>query len=197
MKKYLSIHNIAKIAVLAAIAAVLMIIDVPIFVAPSFYKLDVSDLPCLIGGFSMGGVPCVFIIIIKIILKLLFKPTSTAFVGEMAALVCSLAFCLPASYIYKKNRTKKGAIKAMVISTIIVTVVSCLANYLFIIPAYVNLFHMPLEAIIAAGKEIFPIINNKLDFVLLCVAPFNLIKYILVDILSLVSYKHVSPLLKS
>lgn len=196
MKNYLGIRNIAKIATLSAIAAILMIIDVPIFVAPSFYKIDLSDLPCLIGGFAMGSVPCLFIEIIKILLKLLFKPTSTAFVGEIAAFVSSCAFCLPASYIYNKNKTKNNAVKAMIISTIVVVVVTSIANYYFIIPSYVSLFHMPLEAIIAAGKEIFPIIDSKLSFVLCCVVPFNIIKYLLVDVLSLALYKHISPLLK-
>ena len=196
MKENLTIRNIAKIAVLSAMAAILMIIDVPIFIAPSFYKIDLSDLPCLIGGFAMGPIPCVFIEALRILIKLLIKPTSTAFVGEIAAFICSCAFCLPASFIYRKNKTKNTAVISMIISTVIAVVVSSVANYYFIIPSYVNLFHMPLEAIIAAGKEIFPIIDSKLSFVICCVVPFNLIKYLLVDVLSLALYKHISPLLK-
>ena len=71
-----------------------------------------------------------------------------------------------------------------------------IGNYAFIIPAYVNMYHMPLEAIIAMGTEIFPIIHDKLSFVLCCVLPFNLIKAAIVDVLTLTLYKRISPLLK-
>lgn len=173
-----------------------MLIDFPIFVAPSFYKLDIGDLPCLIGAFAMGPIPGLFIQIIKILLKLLFKPTSTAFIGEIAAFIFSSVYCISASIIYQRNKTKKGAIRAIIIGSIIMVVVSVFANYLFIIDAYSSLYNMPLEAIIGLGNAIFPIINSKLSFVLCCVLPFNIVKAALVDALTMLLYKHISPLLK-
>ncbi len=196
MKKYLTVKNMARIAIVSALGAVLMILDFPIFVAPSFYKLDIGDLPCIIGAFAMGPVPALFIQIIKILLKLLFKPTSSAFVGEIAAFICSSAYCISASLFYQLHKTKKGAIRSLVLAALIMAIVSCVANYFFIIPAYTKLYHMPLEAIIAAGSEIFPIVKDKLSFVLCCVLPFNLIKAIVVGAFSIVLYKHISPLLK-
>ncbi len=197
MKKYLSVKNISSIAVLGALGAVLMLFDFPIsFIAPSFYKLDLGDLPCLIGAFALGPVPALFIQIVKIIVKLLLKPTSTAFVGEIAAFCFSTVFCVSAALIYQKDKTRKGAIKAMIIATIVMALAAAAGNYLFIIPAYVNMYHMPLEAIISMGQAIFPMIRDKFDFVLYCVLPFNLIKACIVDILTFVLYKRISPLLK-
>lgn len=196
MKKSLSIKNITRIAILGALGGFLMLIDFPIFIAPSFYKLDIGDLPCLIGAFAMGPIPGIFIQIIKILIKLLFKPTSTAFIGEIAAFIFSSSYCVSASFIYQNNKNKKGAKKAIIIGTIIMVIISSLANYLFIIDAYSRLYGMPLEAIIGLGKEIFPIINSKLSLVICCVVPFNLIKAALVDALTLLLYKHISPLLK-
>lgn len=196
MKKSLSIKNITRIAILGALGGFLMLIDFPIFIAPSFYKLDIGDLPCLIGAFAMGPIPGIFIQIIKILIKLLFKPTSTAFIGEIAAFIFSSSYCVSASFIYQNNKNKKGAKKAIIIGSIIMVIVSSLANYLFIIDAYSRLYGMPLEAIIGLGKEIFPIINSKLSLVICCVVPFNLIKAALVDVLTLLLYKHISPLLK-
>ena len=89
LKKYLSVKNISVIAILGALGAVLMLFDFPVPIAPSFYKLDLGDLPCLIGAFALGPVPAFLIQIIKILIKLLLKPTSTAFVGEIAAFVFS------------------------------------------------------------------------------------------------------------
>ena len=196
MKKSLSIKNITRIAILGALGGFLMLIDFPIFIAPSFYKLDIGDLPCLIGAFAMGPIPGIFIQIIKILIKLLFKPTSTAFIGEIAAFIFSSSYCVSASFIYQNNKNKKGAKKAIIIGTIIMVIISSLANYLFIIDAYSRLYGMPLEAIIGLGKEIFSIINSKLSLVICCVVPFNLIKAALVDVLTLLLYKHISPLLK-
>ena len=196
MKKYLNVKTIPAIAILGALGAILMFFDFPIAFAPPFYKVDLGDLPCLIGGFALGSIPALFIQLIKIIVKLIIKPTSTAFVGEIAAFIFSSAYCVSASYIYQLQKNKKGAIKAMIIGSLVMVVVAVIANYFFIIPAYVKLYKMPLEAIISMGTKIFPFINNKLSFVLSCVVIFNVVKAVIVDALTLVLYKHVSPIIK-
>ena len=196
MKKYLSVKNICSIAVLGALGAVLMLFDFPIAIAPGFYKLDLGDLPCLIGAFSLGPVPALLIQIVKILIKLLLKPTSTAFVGELAAFIFSTVYCVSAACIYSLNRNKKQAVKALIIASVIMTLTAAAGNYLFIIPFYVRLYGIPLDVIIGMGKAIFPIISNKLTFVLLCVVPFNAIKAIIIDILTMLLYKRISPLLK-
>lgn len=196
MKKYLTVKNISSIAVLGALGAVLMLFDFPIAIAPSFYKIDLGDLPCLIGAFALGPVPALFIQIVKIIIKLLLKPTSTAFVGELAAFIFSSVYCVSAAIIYQQDKTRKQAIKALICSSLIMAVVATIGNYLFIIPAYVELYHIPLEVIISMGQAIFPFISDKLSFVLCCVLPFNLIKALIVDILTALLYKRISPLLK-
>ncbi len=198
MKKTLSTKNISRIAILGAIAAILMTIDFPItIIAPSFYKLDLSNLPCLIGSFAMGPVPCLFIEIIKILLRLLIKPTDTVFVGELTEFILSSLLCIPAGIIYNKNKTKKGAIKAMIISSIIVIIAAIGINYYISIPFYAKLYGIEEATIIAMGSKIFPIINSKFTFVLICVGLFNLIKVIIIDVLTMFLYKHISPLLKN
>lgn len=196
MKKILSIENITRIAILGCLGAILMLFDFPIFIAPSFYKLDIGDLPCLIGAFAMGPIPGLLIQIIKILLKLLFKPTSTAFIGEIAAFIFSSSYCVSASMIYKNNKTKIGARRAIIIGSIVMVLVSTIANYLFIIPAYSKLYGMPLEAIISLGGAIFPIVKDLFTFTLCCVLPFNIVKAVIVDVLTLFLYKHISPILK-
>lgn len=197
MKEYLTLKNISVVAILGALGAALMLFDFPIFVAPSFYKFDLGDLPCLLGAFALGPVGAFFIQVIKILVKLLLKPTSTAFVGEFAAFICSTAYCVSAANIYQFNKTRKTAIIAMIVGSLFMTVISCLANYFIIIPAYVKMYNIPLETIISMGQAIFPIIKDKLGFVLCCVLPFNLIKALIIDVLTFVLYKHISPLLKA
>ncbi|MDO4198674.1 MAG: ECF transporter S component [Erysipelotrichaceae bacterium] len=194
-KKYFSTRNMARIAILGALGAVLMMFEIPLPVAPPFYKLDLSDLPCLIGAFAMGPVPALIIQVIKIVLRLIIKPTSTAFVGELAAFLFSSTLCVSAAYFYQLDRTKNGAMKAMIIASIIFVIVATVSNYTFIIPFYVNFYNLPLDVIIDMGKAIFPFIHDKFTFVISCVVLFNTIKVIIIDILTFVLYKHISPLL--
>lgn len=196
-KKLLSTRNITRIAILGALGAVLMMIEIPLpFIAPPFYKLDLSDLPCLIGAFAMGPVPAFLIQVIKILIKLVIKPTSTAFVGELAAFIFSSTLCVGASYFYQKDRTRNGALKGLCIASIIYVLVAAFSNFTFIIPFYVTLYKIPLEVIVGMGNSIFPFVTNKFTFVVSCVVLFNLVKVVIIDALTLVLYKHVSPLLR-
>lgn len=196
LKKSLTVRNIAVIAILGVLGAILMLFDFPIAIAPSFYKLDLGDLPCLIGAFALGPVPALFIQIIKILIKLILKPTSTAFVGELAAFVVSSSFTVTAAFIYDRDRTRKSAIRAMIIATVIMAITGTAANYLFIIPFYVRFYGLSLETIISMGNAIFPVIKDKLSFVLCCVLPFNIIKAMIVDIVTLFVYKRISPMIR-
>ena len=197
MKNYLTTKRIALIAIMSAIAGLLMIVDFPVsFIAPSFYKMDISDLPCLIGSFALGPLAGTIIELLKVLIKLILKPTSTAFVGELSNFLCGVAMCVPSGFIYLKEHNKKGAIKALIIGSLSMVILSSMINYALIIPTYVKLYGMPLDAIISAGKAIFPIVKDKFTFVLICVTPFNLIKAIIVSVITYFLYKRISNLLK-
>ncbi|MBR3228422.1 MAG: ECF transporter S component, partial [Erysipelotrichaceae bacterium] len=188
-------RTIVSIAVLGALAGVLMFIKFPIPIAPSFYKLEFSDTAALIGGFAMGPLAAVLICFIKNLINVILEGTTTAFVGEISNFIMSCALCATAAFIYKKEHTKKGAIKAMAISVIVLAVVSAIINYAVVIPAYVRFMGFPLEAIIGMGAKIFPIIDSLFKLVLLCTVPFNLIKGIAVSLITFVLYKRISPLI--
>lgn len=195
MKREFNIKTIAKIAILAAIAVVLMLVDFPLPVAPSFYKLDFSEVPVLIGAFALGPLEAVCIELVKILLNFLLNGTFTAGIGEFANFLMGCAFVVPAGIIYAKNKSRESAIKGLIIGTVFMVIAGDLLNYFVLIPAYVNIVHYPLEAIIAAGQEKFSFINSQLSLVLVCVTLFNTIKGILVSLITAVLYKRVSPLL--
>ncbi len=191
----LSVQGIARIGILSAVAFVLMMFEFPLPIAPSFYKLDFSEVAVMMGGFAMGPAAAAVIEGIKIVLNLIFTGSITMGVGELANFLIGCALSVPAAIIYQKNKSKKTAIKGMVIGTLCMTLAGVVLNYLILLPAYVRLAHFPMEAILAAGQEIFPFISNSFIFVLACVTPFNLIKGILVSLITLLLYKHISPLL--
>ena len=192
-----SIKTLAKIAIMAAIAVVIMLVSFPLpSIAPSFYKLDFSEVAVLIGSFALGPVAGIAIEALKILLNLVFNGTNTAFIGEFANFLMGCALVVPAGVIYQKNRTRKGAITGIVVGIVCMVIAGDLLNYFLLIPAYVSIAHFPLEAIIAAATKIFPFINSTLSLVLVCVTLFNLVKGVLVGTITALVYKRVSPLLK-
>ena len=192
-----SIKTLAKIAIMAAIAVVIMLVSFPLpSIAPSFYKLDFSEVAVLIGSFALGPVAGIAIEALKILLNLVFNGTNTAFIGEFANFLMGCALVVPAGVIYQKNRTRKGAITGIVVGIVCMVIAGDLLNYFLLIPAFVSIAHFPLEAIIAAGTKIFPFINSTLSLVLVCVTLFNLVKGVLVVTITALVYKRVSPLLK-
>ncbi len=192
-----SIKTLAKIAIMAAVAVVIMLVSFPLpSIAPTFYKLDFSEVAVLIGSFALGPVAGIIIEALKILLNLVFNGTNTAFIGEFANFLMGCALVVPAGLIYQKNRTSKGASTGIAVGIICRVIAGDLLNYFLLIPAYVSIAHFPLEAIIAAGTKIFPFINSTLSLVLVCVTLFNLVKGVLVGLITALVYKRVSPLLK-
>ena len=178
--KLFTTKNVVLMGMFGALAAVLMLFEVPLpFVAPSFYGLDFAEVPMLVGTFALGPAAGVVMQVVKILIKLVLKPTSTGFVGE-----------LPAGIIYRFHRTKKGAVIGMVTGTVVMTVVGVVINALVMLPFYSNF--MPLETIIAAGAAIHPAVGNVWTFALFCVGPFNIIKGVVVSLITALIYKRIS-----
>ena len=167
------------------------IFDFALPIAPSFYKLDLSELPVMICTFYLGPVSGVVCEFLKILLKLLIKGTSTAFVGDLANFLVGCSFVLPASICYQATLSKKGAIWSLTLGTLVMTVFGSLFNAWYLIPQFVKLFHMPLESIIAAGTAIFSSVTDLKTLVLFCIVPFNLIKGAAVSVLTFLLYKRV------
>ena len=124
-KDKMSVRTIAQIGMLGAVAMILMMFEIPLPFAPSFYKIDFSEVPVLIGSFAMGPVAGVFIELVKILLKVLIKGSTTAGVGDVANFLIGISFCLPAAVVYKKLHSKKGAIIGMAAGTLFMTLIGC------------------------------------------------------------------------
>lgn len=185
-------RRVSIIGICSALAAVLHILDFPLlFLAPEFYKLDFSELPVMLCGFYLGPSSAVACEGIKILLKLLLKGTTTAFVGDFANFAVGCSFVLPAVILYHTKKSKKSAIGGLACGTFSLTVFGSAFNALYLLPKFAELF-MPMEAIIAAGSAIHSGIDSVWSFVLLAVAPLNLVKGLSVSILTLLLYKRVA-----
>lgn len=196
-ERILTTRKITMIGLFSALAVILHMLDFPVPFAPGFYQLDFSEIPTLVGAFAFGPVAGVMIEFCKILLKLVIKGTSTAFVGDLANFVIGCSLVLPASILYMFKKTKKRAIAACVAGSLIMTVFGSAFNGVYLLPAFSKLFGMPLEAIIAAGAEINGNIHNITSFVIFAVAPMNIVKSVAASGVTMLIYKPLSPILKN
>ena len=194
--KKITTKMITQIGMLGAIAVVLMLFEIPLPFAPSFYEIDFSEVPVLIGCFSMGPMAGALIELVKIILNLLINGSVTAGVGEVANFIIGCSFCVPAGIIYRRNKTKKGAIIGMISGTLFMTILGCFVNAYILLPTYAAAFKMPIEGLIEMGTKVNASIDSLFTFVMFAVVPFNLLKGVLVSIIVLCIYKKISPILK-
>lgn len=192
----MSVKTMTQVGMLGAIAVVLMLFEIPLPFAPSFYEIDFSEVPVLVGTFAMGPMAGVMIELVKVLLNLLINGTKTAGVGEIANFLIGIAFCLPAAVIYKRRHSKKGAMVGMLGGTLVMTLVGCFLNAYILLPAYAKAFQMPMDALVEVGSAVNTNIHSLFTFVIFAVAPFNLLKGVLVSIIVMLIYKKISPLLK-
>ena len=194
-KKLSDTHYITYTAVLSAVAGVLMLFEIPLFFAPSFYKLDLSELPVLICTFYLGPVAGVVSELLKVCIKLILKGTTTAFVGDFANFAVGCSFVLPASVVYHRHPSRRRAVVGLMVGTLVMTVFGSAFNAVYLLPKFSALFGMPLDAIVGMGTKVNSAIDSVSTLVLFAVTPFNLLKGVVVSLLTMLLYKRISPLL--
>ena len=200
-RNYFNSVRIAVIAMFSALAGVLYVFGFPIAAAfPSWLELNFSDIPALIGTFALGPVSGVIIVVVKILIKLIIKGTSTVFVGELADLLIGVAFVVPAGLIYNKKRSFKGALIAMAVGTAGSTAMSMFANWLVLVPFYRQLFfHGSWAPLVGTMQALFGEKCTEKTFyafyIFGSVLPFNLMRCLIAVIVTLPVYKHISRLI--
>ncbi len=190
------VKKISIIAMFSAIGGILMFLDFQLPMFLSFMKMDLSDLPVIVGGFIFGPLDSIIIAAVKILVKLILKPTSTIYVGELANFLGSIMYALPASLIYMKFKNKKRAIIGLLVGTLVASIGITICNMMFIFPFYMKLFNITDEIIIAMCSKIFPYIDNMTKVYLLSVLPFNLLKYGISSVITFIFYKKISKTIK-
>ena len=185
VKARTGVRTIVQAGMLGAIAVVLMLFEIPLPFAPSFYEIDFSEVPVMIGTFAIGPVAGAAIELVKILLNFIINGTTTAGVGEV-----------PAGIIYRRKRTRTGAIIGMAVGTVFMTLIGCLLNAYVLLPVYATAFQMPIDALVAMGTAVNGSIDSLFTFVAFAVAPFNLLKGVLVSLIVFLIYKKISPVFR-
>lgn len=195
-KKFLNIRKVAATAMLSAISFVLMFIEFPIpMLIPPFIKFDISDLPALLGAFAFGPWTGALIELLKNLLHIVFKGSSSAYVGELCNFILGAMICITAGYIYKNQKNKKHAIIGAICGAGVMAVISVPINYFIVYPTYVIAYKMPMTVIIDMYKKLLPASNTLLKSLIIFNMPFTFVKGIIDAIICIFIYKPLSPLL--
>ncbi len=185
-------HFLTKTAILSVLAYVVFLIEIPVFFAPAFLKIDASDLFALLGAFAMGPVAGIAIELIKNLLHMITVGSSGG-IGELANFIVGVAWIVPAAIIYRRNKTKTNAVIGMFVGIICMAVVAAVFNYYVLIPFYTRF--MPIEAIVGMGNAVNTKIVDLKSLIIYAIIPFNVFKGGIITILTLLVYKKLSPIL--
>ncbi len=186
--------KIAVTAILSAIAAILQFFEFSIPIMPVFIKLDFSDLPAILGSFSLGPFYGVIIELIKNLIHLPFG--SSLGVGELCNFLLGAVFCLTTGFIYKYKKTRKGALIATIAGTTLMALASLPLNYFLVYPAYVKIYGMPMSAIISMYDQILSGTDSLIKALCIFNIPFTFCKGMIDCIICFSIYKPLSPILK-
>ena len=195
MKKT-NLRRMTLAAVMGAVAFVLIFVNFGVPFLSPVAEFDLSALPELIGGFILGPVGAVMIIVVKIGLKLAIQGTESMFTGEIQNFLLSAAYVLPAVLYYRRHRTKKGAAMGLAIGAVVSVVVAVFTNLYIIFPFYIKLYGMNWDGIVAMFSAVNPWIKDIPTMVAFSVVPFNLISRTITAVLAFITYKKLSVPLK-
>ena len=195
-KKVLTTKNLTMIAMFSAISAVLMVFEIQLPFSPSFVKFDFSDLPVMLGGFLIGPFAGGIIVFMKILLHFLLNGTTSFFVGDLSNLLLTLSFILPASFIYQQKKTKKTTIQGLLVSIICTSLLAIIFNLFLIFPLYLKVLNLKMVDLINMIHVVNPLVKDVFTMIVFSLLPFNLFKYSIVSMITMLSYKKLSILFK-
>lgn len=194
MKK-INVRAFTVTAIMGAVGFVLMLLEFPLaFIIPSFIKFDFSEIPALITAFGFGPIYGIIVCLVKNLLHLFV--TTSGGVGELSNFIIGAIFVGIAGFVYKFNRTRKGALLGSVIGAAVMAVISVFTNLFFVYPAFSVIYGMPMEVILGMYKALLPATRNLFEALVIFNLPFNFAKGMIHAAVCFGVYKSISPILK-
>lgn len=187
------LRNLVKVGILSAMSFILMFIQFPIPIAPPFMKVDLADVPALIGGFSMGPIYGVLVQLIKNLLNL--TKTSTGGVGEISNFIVGGLFVFISASIYQRKKTKRTATIALIAGMLIMTLTATISNAFVIFPLYGKIMGIGMDTFVQMTQKVNGLVNSYFTLMIFAIVPFNLVKAIIEIFVTKLLYKRVSRIL--
>ena len=187
--------SMVKIGMLSGLGMVLMLLDFPLPIFPTFLKLDLSDAPAVIGTFAMGPAAGVMIELLKNVLKIIVR-SNTGGVGELANFLVGIAYVIPLGLVYERWQSKKGVVVGCILAVFSMTIVGGILNYFIFIPAYAVVLGYPVDAFVSMAAKVNASVVDLRTLILFAVMPFNFLKAIIISISGFGLFKALQPLWK-
>ncbi len=184
-----------KIGMLAGVGVVLMLLDFPLPIFPSFLKMDLSDVPAIIGTFTMGTWAGVVVELVKNLLKIIVG-SKTSGVGELANFLVGIGYIIPLGMICKRNLSKQKVILACLIASVSMALVGGLLNYYAFIPLYAKVLGSSVDLFVNTAAKINSGIHDLRTLAIYAIVPFNLLKGIVMSFVGFGLFKALQPLFK-
>lgn len=189
-------YRLALTAILAALASVLQYLEFPLpFLAPSFIKMDFSDLPALIGTFAITPLTGVIITLIRNVIHILVSQSLG--VGELCNFLLSAFFVLVAGSFYAFHKDRRSVMFGTAVGALAMAALSLPINYYVTYPFYAQLMKTDMETLLKYHQAIFPFVQNLWQALLISNVPFTLLKGLLNVVLIGLLYKKIIPLLRN
>ena len=193
-KKKITTREMVTIAMLAAVSIILSFFEIQIPIFPSFLKLDIADLPTVIGAIAFGPIGGILVTLIRNLVQL--TRTTTGGVGDFANFVMACSLCIPLCLIFRKFKNFKGYVLGSVVGVIVMAAVACLLNYNILIPLFSALFGAPIEAFVGMAQEFNSHVVDLKTLVLFSIGPFNLLKGAIIVIISYPLWKALKKVIR-
>lgn len=188
------LNTLIKISILSAMALILYFIEFPLPIFPNFLKLDISDVPAILGAFAVGPVAGVIVELVKNILHMMFN-NSTAGIGELANFLVGASFVFVTGIVYKAGKSRMSALIGLISGTVAMGIIASLGNYFIFLPLYEKVLNYPINAVVGMASKINPSVVNLNTLIVYTILPFNLIKGLMLSVIVFLVYKRVSPIL--
>lgn len=195
VNKKVDVRTMVVVSVLGVIASLLMMARFPLPFAPGFMDVDISEMPALLASFSIGPLAGFLVVLVKIVIKVMSGST-TIYVGELSNLIVSSTFVVTAGLVYRFNKTKKGALKALLCGVLAMSILATLSNYFIIFPMYGKLMGLSMQDFAGQVSSINPLVKNFGTLMVFSIFPFNLVKGTLTSLVTYLVYKRVAPIIK-
>ncbi len=181
-QKNVDVGRLARVGMMCALSTVLGFFpEIPLAFFAPWLKLDFAYVPMLLTGFALGFPSGFAVLIVKNVFKLL--ATSSGGVGEIADILIGLSMLVPATLVYGRMKSRKGALIGMLSGTVLMVITGILANRFILLPFFM-------------GDGFTAYMTKNPAILWTAVAPFNLIKGALISAITFLLYKHLSPFLK-
>ncbi len=185
-------------AMFGALAAILMLLEFSIPFTLPFIKLDISDVPVILGAYMLGPFWGCVIAFIKIAMNFVLNGTVTVGVGELANLLFTLAYVLPAGFLYRFRRTKLMAVISLIVSTFTASLVAVLLDWFVVFPFYTRVSSgLTMDVVIQMAAGVNPLVKNAATMMWFSVFPANLLKYTCASVLAFFLYAPLRKLINS